>query len=53
MNLVDGIGTLRNRFSDAHEPRGKMPVRPSERHSKIAVNTAGTLATFLVETYLE
>ena len=53
MNLVDGIGTLRNRFSDAHEPGGKMPVRPSERHSKIAVNTAGTLATFLVETYLE
>ncbi len=53
MNLVNGIGTLRNRFSDAHAPGAKMPVRPSERHAKLAVNTAGAVATFLVETYLE
>ena len=53
MNLVNGIGTLRNRFSDAHAPGGKMLVRPAERHAKLAVNTAGAVATFLVETYLE
>ena len=53
MNLVNGLGTLRNRFSDAHAPGGRVPVKPSERHAKLAVNTAGAMATFLVETYLE
>ncbi len=53
MNLVNGIGTLRNRLSDAHARGGKQPVRPSERHAKLAVNTAGAIATFLVETHLE
>ncbi|RYC32010.1 abortive phage resistance protein [Lichenibacterium minor] len=53
MNLVNGIGTLRNRFSDAHAPGAKMPVKPSERHAKLAVNTAGAVASFLVETYLD
>ena len=53
MNLVNGIGTLRNRFSDAHAPGSKIPAKPSERHAKLAVNTAGAVATFLVETYLE
>lgn len=53
MNLVNGIGTLRNRLSDAHGRGGKLPVRPSPRHAKLAVNTAGAIATFLVETYLE
>lgn len=53
MNLVNGIGTLRNRFSDAHAPGAKMPVKPSERHAKLAVNTAGAVAAFLVETYLD
>jgi hypothetical protein len=53
MNLVNGIGTLRNRFSDAHARGGKLPVKPSTRHASLAVNMAGTMATFLVETYLE
>ncbi len=52
MNLVNGIGTLRNRMSDSHG-RGGKPVRPSARHASLAVNMAGALATFLVETYLE
>jgi hypothetical protein len=52
MTLVNGIGTLRNRFSDSHG-RGGKPVRPSPRHASLAVNTAGALATFLVETHLE
>ncbi|MGX7742328.1 abortive infection family protein [Rhodopseudomonas parapalustris] len=52
MNLVNGLGTLRNRLSDSHG-RGGKPVRPSARHAKLAVNTSGALATFLVETHLE
>lgn len=50
MNLVNGIGTLRNRLSDAHGRGGALPVRPSPRHASLAVNTAGAVATFLVET---
>lgn len=52
MNLVNGIGTLRNRLSDSHG-RGGRPVKPSPRHASLTVNTAGAVATFLVETYLE
>jgi hypothetical protein len=52
MNLVNGIGTLRNRLSDSHGRGGKSPVRPSPRHASLAVNLAGAIATFLVETYL-
>ncbi|WP_430242653.1 abortive infection family protein [Neorhizobium sp. DAR64861/K0K2] len=50
MTLVNGIGTLRNRLSDAHGRGGALPVRPSPRHASLAVNTAGAVATFLVET---
>lgn len=53
MNLVNGIGTLRNRFSDAHAPGGKIPVKPSARHAALAVNMAGAMAAFMVETYLQ
>ncbi len=52
MNLVNGIGTLRNRLSDSHG-RGGKPVKPAPRHASLAVNLAGGVATFLVETYLE
>jgi hypothetical protein len=50
--VVNGIGTLRNRLSDSHG-RGGKPVKPSPRHASLAVNTAGAIATFLIETYLE
>lgn len=50
-NLVNGLGTLRNRFSDAHGRGGRSPVRPSPRHASLAVNTAGAIATFLVDTF--
>ncbi|WP_427024869.1 abortive infection family protein [Aureimonas ureilytica] len=53
MNLVNGIGTLRNRLSDSHGRGGRLPVKPSPRHASLAVNTAGAIATFLVETYLD
>ena len=53
MSLVNGLGTLRNRMSDSHGRGGRLPVRPSPRHASLAVNTAGAIATFLVDTYLE
>lgn len=53
MNLVNGIGTLRNRLSDSHGRGGKLPVKPASRHASLAVNTAGAVATFLVETFHE
>ncbi len=53
MNLVNGIGTLRNRLSDSHGRGGRLPVRPSTRHASLAVNTAGAVATFLIETFNE
>lgn len=31
--------------------KGPRPVRPSERHAALVVNLAGTMATFVVETY--
>lgn len=49
--VVNGLGTLRNRLSDAHG-RGGRPVRPSPRHASLAVNMAGAVATFLIETEL-
>jgi hypothetical protein len=52
MAVVNGIGTLRNKLSDAHG-RGGKAVRPSARHANLAVNMAGALATFLVETNAE
>lgn len=51
--VVNGLGTLRNRLSDSHGRGDKIPVRPSARHATLAVNAAGTIATFLVETYTE
>lgn len=53
MNLVNGIGTLRNRFSDAHAPGGKIPVKPSARHAALAVNMAGAMATFMIERFVQ
>jgi hypothetical protein len=52
MAVVNGIGTLRNKLSDSHG-RGGRPVKPSPRHASLAVNMAGALSTFVVETHTE
>jgi hypothetical protein len=52
-NLVNGLGTLRNRLSDAHGRGEKVPARPSPRHARLAVNSAGAAAAFLCETCLQ
>lgn len=49
-NIVNGLGTLRNRLGDAHG-QGKKPIRPAPRHAELAVNLAGSVALFLVETW--
>lgn len=47
--VVEGLGAIRNKLSDAHG-RGPMPARASSRHAALAVNLAGTMASFLIET---
>lgn len=49
-SVVEGLGAVRNKISDAHG-RGAAGTRPSPRHAQLAVNLAGTMATFLVETW--
>jgi Abortive infection C-terminus len=48
--VVEGLGALRNRLSDAHG-QGKKAVRPAPRHAELAVNLSGAMATFLVSTH--
>lgn len=48
--VVEGLGAIRNKLSDAHG-KGPRPARATARHAALAVNLAGTMATFLVETW--
>jgi Abortive infection C-terminus len=49
-SVVQGLGSLRNRASDAHA-KGRSGVKPGTRHAGLAVNLAGAMATFLLATY--
>lgn len=48
-SVVEGLGSLRNRVGDAHG-QGRRPIRPAARHAGLAVNMAGAMALFLIET---
>lgn len=48
--VVEGIGAIRNRLSDAHG-KGKKPVKPALRHAELVVNLAGAMAVFLAATW--
>ena len=48
--VVKELGSLRNRISDSHGP-GRKVYRPGERHAALAVNLAGSMALFLMETH--
>lgn len=50
LSVVNGFASLRNRYGDSHG-KDKKYVKPSERHAKLAVNLAGALASFILETY--
>lgn len=48
--VVEGLGSLRNRLSDAHG-KGKVGVRPAPRHAELAVNLSGAVAIYLLATW--
>jgi len=48
--VVEGLGSLRNRLSDAHG-KSKVGVRPEARHAELAVNLSGALAVYLLATW--
>jgi uncharacterized protein YfkK (UPF0435 family) len=49
---VEGLGTLRNRLSDAHG-KGRIAAKPKARHAELAVNLSGALAMFVLQTWEE
>ena len=49
-SVVEGLGALRNKLSDAHG-KGKNSAKPTPRHAQLAVNLAGSMATFIVSTW--
>ena len=48
--VIEGLGTLRNRLSDAHG-KGKVGAKPASRHAELAVNLSGSLASYLLATW--
>ena len=49
-SVVVGLGSLRNKAGDAHGA-GRRSYRPDARHATLAVNLAGSMALFLIETH--
>lgn len=48
--VVNGLGTLRNKFGDSHG-KGPKAIKPAPRHAQLAVNLAGSMALFLIQTH--
>lgn len=48
VQIVNGLSAIRNMASDGHARH----VQPQDRHARVAVNSAKTVASFLVEVYL-
>lgn len=48
--IVGRLGKFRNDAGDAHG-RGPYHLKPQSRHSELAVNTAGAVASYLVRTW--
>lgn len=51
-SIVSNLAAIRNKVGDAHG-QGKRAVRPKARHAELAVNLAGSMAAFLVSTWME
>ena len=51
-SIVNNLAAVRNRVGDAHG-QGRKPVKPKPRHAELAVNLAGTMASFLISTWKE
>lgn len=52
-SIISGLGNLRNIHGDAHGKGKKESYKPSMRHAELAVNLAGTMSLFLIQTYQE
>lgn len=50
--VVQGFGDMRNSYGDAHG-KGKINYRADSRHAILTINLAGSMCTFLLQTYLE
>jgi hypothetical protein len=48
--IVDNLASLRNSSGDAHGT-GRAIAKPLPRHARFAVNLAGSISTFLLETF--
>jgi len=48
-SIVSGIGEIRNLYGDAHG-KNRKAVKLEPRHAHLAVNLAGSMASFLIET---
>lgn len=48
VQIVNGLAAIRNMASDGHARQ----MQPQARHARVAVNSAKTVANFLVEVYL-
>ncbi len=48
--VVEGLAGIRNRYSDSHARR-RRGVRPAPRDAELAVNLAGSMASFLAATW--
>lgn len=49
-SVVQSLGNLRNKAGDAHG-KGIKFVKPAKRHAELAVNLAGAMASFLIQTF--
>ena len=49
-SIVESLGAIRNKLGDAHS-QGPVRAKPQPRHAELAVNLAGTMATFLIATW--
>lgn len=50
--VVNGLANLRNAVGDAHG-QGRKPMQARPRHAELAVNLAGSMASFVVATWRE
>ncbi|MCG3142527.1 MAG: hypothetical protein HDKAJFGB_03996 [Anaerolineae bacterium] len=51
-SVVQGLGAIRSKHSDAHGKGLSLPP-PESRHAELAVNLAGTMASFLIKCWSE
>ena len=49
-SIINGLGSLRNKLGDAHG-HGRENIKPAKRHAELAVNLAGAMALYLIETH--